>query len=84
MTMEILRQLAASQLPVTFRTQDEIDRVMILEAAGLIVARMPHSPDNSAPSSARETAQVLAVTPKGREVLARNADFRDEPPVAGG
>ena len=38
MAMDMLRQLAGSPLPATFRTAAEIDQIKLLRAAGLVIA----------------------------------------------
>jgi hypothetical protein len=71
MAMDMLRQLAGAPLPATFRTSAEIDKIKLLRAAGLVIALTP------APSNAltfpgmTDAAQVLAITEKGREELAK-------------
>ena len=66
---------AGCSLPATFRTPAEIDKIKVLRAAGLVIALTP-APSNasnaltvSGPADA--AAQVLAITEKGREELAR-------------
>jgi hypothetical protein len=80
MTMNLLKQIAGSRLPVTFYRAGDIDQVRILRAAGLVVALVP-SPSNplsmSGPASA---AQVLAITQKGREELAKFNYPESRPP----
>ncbi|WP_249938032.1 hypothetical protein [Variovorax sp. 3P27G3] len=71
MTMNLLRQIAASRLPVTFYRTDDIDQVRLLRAAGLVVALVPSPSDPSTLSGTPSAAQVLAVTQKGREELAK-------------
>lgn len=71
MTMNLLRQIADSRLPVSFYRSEDIDKVRVLRAAGLVIALVP-SPSNPISLSGSPTAaQVLAVTQKGREELAR-------------
>lgn len=69
MTMDLLKQIASSRLPISFYRTEDIDRIRILRAAGLIVALVPADP--LAPSGSTVAAQVLAVTQKGREELMR-------------
>ncbi|KQW54328.1 hypothetical protein [Variovorax sp. Root411] len=71
MTMNLLRQIAASRLPVSFYRAEDIDGVRLLRAAGLVVALVPSPSDPVALSGTPSAAQVLAVTRKGREELAR-------------
>lgn len=78
MTMNLLKQIAGSRLPMTLYRAEDIDQVRILRAAGLVVALVPsHSECASRSPSA---AQVLAVTQKGREELARFAYPESPPP----
>ncbi|MDR6859582.1 hypothetical protein [Variovorax guangxiensis] len=65
MAMDMLRQLASSPLPATFRTSAEIDAIKLLRAAGLVIALTP------TPSGTTDAAQVLAITEKGRQELAK-------------
>lgn len=71
MTMNLLRQIAASRLPVSFYRSKDIDEVRVLRAAGLVVALVPSPSDPMALSGSPSAAQVLAVTQKGREELAK-------------
>ncbi|MET3497585.1 hypothetical protein [Variovorax boronicumulans] len=72
MTMTLLKQIAGSRLPASYYRNEDIDAVRVLRAAGLVVALVP-SRTNDAPcrSDAWPAAQVLAITQKGREELAR-------------
>jgi hypothetical protein len=67
--MNLLKQLAGSRLPLTFYRTEDIDQVRVLRAAGLVVAMVP-SPLHAS-SGSPYVAQVLAVTQKGREELAK-------------
>ncbi|MDH6594975.1 hypothetical protein M2165_004864 [Variovorax sp. TBS-050B] len=71
MPMELLKQIAASRLPVSFRTPKEIDEIRILRQAGLVIAFVPAPADPLKLAGAEPAAQVLAITEKGREELAR-------------
>ena len=64
MSLDLLRQIAASHLPITFHRPDDIDRVRALCAAGSVIALVP------AVFEAQSPAQVLAVTQQGLEELA--------------
>ena len=68
MAMDMLRRLAASPLPANFHAAEEIDKVKLLRAAGLVIARSPPAANSSGTA---DSAQVLAITAKGREELAR-------------
>lgn len=71
MSMDLLKQIAASRLPMSFRTPKEIDEVRILRQAGLVIAFVPAPADPLKLSGAEPAAQVLAITEKGREELSR-------------
>ncbi|MEZ2299957.1 hypothetical protein [Variovorax sp. RCC_210] len=77
MTMNLLKQIAGSRLPLTFYRTEDIDQVRVLRAAGLVVAMFssaahaPHAPS---------MAQVLAITQKGREELAKFPYPESRPP----
>jgi hypothetical protein len=81
MAMDMLRQLAGSPLPATFRTPAEIDQVKLLRAAGLVIALTPASSDPQTPSGIGDAAQVLAITEKGREELASFSLPGELPPM---
>jgi len=70
MAIDLLKQLASSSLPATFCTAEEIDKVKLLRAAGLVIA-LTSPPNASSPSGIPDTAQVLAITQKGREELGK-------------
>jgi hypothetical protein len=70
MTMDLLRQIATSRLPISFYRTEDIDQVRILRAAGLVVALVPAPSEPLTLSGGSSAAQVLSVTQKGREVLA--------------
>ena len=71
MAMNLLQQLAASQLPVTLTSPLEVDQIRILRAAGLVIALTPAPTDPLALSGGGPMAQVLAVTKKGLEELGK-------------
>lgn len=71
MAMNLLRQLAASRLPVTVTSATEVDEVKILRAAGLVIALTPTPADPLTLSGIGPAAQVLAVTQKGWEELGK-------------
>jgi hypothetical protein len=71
MSMDLLKQIAASRLPMSFRTPKEIDEVRILRQAGLVIAFVPAPADPLKLSGSEPAAQVLAITEKGREELSR-------------
>lgn len=69
MTMNLLRQIAGSRLPVSFHRREEIDSVRVLRAAGLVIALVPAPSDALALSGSRPAAQVLAITEGARRAL---------------
>jgi hypothetical protein len=81
MAMDMLRQLAGSSLPATFRTSAEIDKIKVLRAAGLVIALTPAPSDALTFSGTTDAAQVLAITEKGREELAKFSLPGDAPSV---
>lgn len=80
MTMNLLKQIAGSRLPVTFYRTEDIDQVRVLRAAGLVVALVPSPSDPLSLSGSALAAQVLAVTQKGREELAKFNYPESRPP----
>lgn len=80
MTMNLLRQIASSRLPMSLYRSEDIDQVRALRSAGLVVALVPAPTDPLALSGAATAAQVLAVTQKGREELAKFSYPESRPP----
>jgi len=81
MAMDLLRQLAGSSLPATFHTPAEIDKIKLLRAAGLVIALTPAPSNSLTLSGPADAAQVLAITNKGREELAKFSLPGDVPPM---
>lgn len=81
MTMNLLRQIATSRLPISFYRTEDIDQVRILRAAGLVVALIPAPSNPVTLSGDGLAAQVLAVTQKGREELAKFDYPEARPPL---
>lgn len=81
MTMNLLRQIATSRLPISFYRTEDIDQVRILRAAGLVVALIPAPSNPLTLSGDGMAAQVLAVTQKGREELAKFNYPEAKPPL---
>ena len=71
MAMNLLKQIAGSRLPVSFYRTEDIDQVRLLRAAGLVVALVPAPSNALTLSGCASAAQVLAITQKGREELAK-------------
>ncbi|MDM0032210.1 hypothetical protein QTI33_08695 [Variovorax sp. J22P271] len=69
MAIDLLREIASSPLPKSFRSLDEIDQVRLLRAAGLVIAFVPARAGPESLAGPEHIAQVLAVTDKGRQEL---------------
>jgi hypothetical protein len=69
MTMDMLQHLARSRLPVTVYSPAEIDQIKRLRKAGLIFALTPAPSNPMKLSGEGAAAQVLAITPSGRDEL---------------
>ncbi|QNK67191.1 hypothetical protein [Variovorax sp. PAMC26660] len=80
MTMNLLKQIAGSRLPVSFYRTEDIDQVRLLRAAGLVIALVPSPSEPVSLSGSPSAAQVLAVTQKGREELAKFGYPETRPP----
>ncbi len=63
MSIELLRQIAATPLPASFTAAKDVDAVRILRQAGLVIA-VPEEPPEGA-------VKVVAITEKGNEELLR-------------
>ncbi|MDM0045366.1 hypothetical protein QTH91_12795 [Variovorax dokdonensis] len=61
MSVEFLRQIAATPLPKSFTAKKELDAIKILRQAGLVLAMFDEPPEFG--------ARVLAITEKGRAEL---------------
>ena len=64
MSMQLLRQIAATPLPRSFAAPKDVDAVRILRQAGLVIA-VPEAPPEGA-------IKVVAITEKGQEELLRS------------
>ncbi|WP_233247133.1 hypothetical protein [Acidovorax sp. 107] len=60
---EYLREIAQASLPITVEEEASIDKLRVLRAAGLVAVMLPH------PLSGILHARVLAITPRGRDLL---------------
>jgi len=63
MSVELLRQIAATPLPQSFNAPKDIDAIRILRQAGLVLALVEEPLEGG--------ARVLAITEKGTEELLR-------------
>ena len=63
MSIELLRQIAATPLPRSFAAAKDVDAVRILRQAGLVIA-VPEAPPEGA-------IKVVAITEKGNDELLR-------------
>jgi hypothetical protein len=68
MPNDMLRQIAATRLPMVMSSPRDIDEVLKLRAAGLVLALVPSAADIAKMPGLR-VVQVLAVTQKGFEAL---------------
>jgi hypothetical protein len=75
MCMNLLRALAETPPPCDVSDPVRVDRLRVLQAAGLVDARIPASWDVG---STRVLSAVLAITPHGWEALRKG--MLDEPP----
>ena len=66
MPIEYLRKISHAQLPLTVKEVENIDKLIILHAADLVSVMLSKSAENI------ESATVLEITHKGKEVLALN------------
>lgn len=68
MPFEYLREIAEASLPLTVEDEASIDKLRVLRAAELVTVLLPH------PHSERQYARVLAITSRGRQVLATQCE----------
>lgn len=68
MPFEYLREIAEASLPLTVEEEANIDKLRVLRAAELVTVLLPH------PHSERQYARVLAITSRGRQVLATQCE----------
>ena len=61
MSLEFLKQVAATPLPKSFNAKQDVDAIKILRQAGLVLAMVDEPPEFG--------ARVLAITEKGRAEL---------------
>lgn len=69
MAIDLLKHIASSPMPMHFRSPDDIEKVRILRAAGLVIAFVPQETGALTTRATRRDAEVYAVTQKGREAL---------------
>ena len=72
MSMDLLRRIASNRLPKLITTSEDIDKVGILRAAGLVIAFVPALSNPRTLSGSERAAQVLTITQKGRDELRRH------------
>ena len=68
MPIEYLREISRLQLPLTVRDEANIDKLRILRAADLVLVMFPDQIENI------QSATLLEITQKGKEVLALNLE----------
>jgi hypothetical protein len=69
MSIDLLRRIAGSPLPVSFTQTADIDGVRILRAAGLVEAFVPAAHHPSIAMLLQRPAQVVGITQKGWDEL---------------
>jgi hypothetical protein len=69
MPIEYLKEIAQATLPLTVEEEADIDKLRVLCAANLVSVMLPH------PHSERRYARVLAITPRGRDLLAMGCEL---------
>ncbi|MGJ7512461.1 hypothetical protein [Variovorax sp. GT1P44] len=69
--MKLLHVIASSHLPMSFNRTEDIEKVRILRAAGLVIAFVPGAGDPFVMCGPERAAQVVAITQRGREELIR-------------
>lgn len=73
MAMDLLNKLVSTRLPVTFTAPADVDKVKLLQAAGLVVALAPAPTDPLLFTGTGNAAQVLAITERGWNEFHRNS-----------
>lgn len=63
MSIDLLRQIAATPLPISLRRKEDVDAIKMLRQAGLLIALLDERPECC--------ARVLAITEEGRNELLR-------------
>ena len=84
MPMKLLAVISSSHLPMSLSFPDDIDKVRILRAAGLVIAFVPGPGSPFTLSGPERAAQVLAITQKGQEESMRSRYPDEEVPLASG
>jgi hypothetical protein len=74
MPMELLRRLAAQELPLALYAPADIDRLRVLRAADLVAALIPPVETMEGGAQVHRAAQVLCITSKGRDALAHETE----------
>lgn len=69
MPFEYLREIAQTQLPLTVDQEANIDKLRVLRAADLVTVMLP-----GVEAGRQQFARVLAITPKGRAMLAQDLE----------
>lgn len=73
MCMDMLRELANSQLPLRVVDTSQIDLVRVLDAAGCIVALIPPAHVDPDDCERQDPATVLEITAHGQKKLSRES-----------
>jgi len=80
MCMEMLQKLVNGQLSFTVAGLSEIDKLRLLDAAGLVKAYIPPVHADIDDAARQDPAQVIEITPRGRRALIRMPDERLQMP----
>lgn len=75
MPLEFLRQIAGQGLPCKVYAPAQIDKLRVLQAAGLVTAVIPPVEEILGGGKIHRPAQALAITGKGEEALQQPADM---------
>jgi len=69
MPFELLKRLSCEKLPVNVEAQEDIDKLLILHAAGLIEADIPESKEQRGYHTYAGQTIVMKVTQRGQAAL---------------
>jgi hypothetical protein len=72
MCIELLESLAHNPLPTVLRRREDIERAVVLRAAGMLVGMLAMQPDNG---GFHEEMRIMALTTKGRRALYDDPDL---------
>jgi hypothetical protein len=73
MPMDFLQKIERAEFPLRVESFDDINNVLVLQAAGLVDAELLAPPPDD-PDRRPESAIVVRITPVGRAALERKKD----------